>query len=87
MTTLAAEKTPQTGTTEIKSNGYIFTLRTARKNFTSCVSRQSIGQGTRYYTVILGGGGLGWIKRPDRILVNEIDLYIEKWGNAYKSNP
>jgi hypothetical protein len=39
-----------------------------------------IEQGERYYSVILGGGGLGWIKRPDRILLDEIDQYLEKWG-------
>ena len=64
---------------EIRRSGYIFTPRTARKNFTSCISGKPIQQETPYYTVILGGGGLGWIKRPDRILIEEIGQYIEKW--------
>jgi len=70
---------------EIKRSGYIFTPRTARRAFTSCVSGKPIEQGTGYYSVILGGGGLGWIRKPDRILLTEVDQYVEKWGNSYKS--
>jgi len=70
---------------EIKRSGYIFTPRTARRAFTSCVSGEPIERETKYFTVILGGGGLGWIRKPDRILLTEVDQYIEKWGNSYKS--
>jgi hypothetical protein len=64
---------------EIKRNGYIFTPRTATKTFTSCVNGKPIEKGTKYYSVIPGGGGLGWTKRPNRILLTEIDEYLEKY--------
>jgi hypothetical protein len=63
---------------EIYKGGYIFTLRKGTKDFTSAVSGESIAKGTQYYSVTRGGGGLGWLKFPDRINLNEIDAYLTK---------
>jgi hypothetical protein len=69
---------------EIKKDGYIFTPRIAKKSFSSCVSGKPIEKGMQYYAVVLGGGGLQWIAHPDRILLDEIDMYLEKWGIKFR---
>jgi len=68
---------------EVKLKGYIFTQREATKPFTSCVSGKLISRGMRYYSVVLGSGGMSWIAHPDRILLDEMDQYLMKWGNSY----
>jgi len=68
---------------EFKLKGYIFTQREATKPFTSCVSGKLINSGMRYYSVVLGSGGMSWIAHPDRILLDEMDQYLMKWGNVY----
>jgi len=51
---------------EIRRNGYIATLRRARKRHICRECRQPIEPGQEYYEVIRGGGGLGWHKYPKR---------------------
>jgi hypothetical protein len=53
-------------TKEIRRNGYIATLRKARtgKKCSSCGF--PIEPGQEHYEIVAGGGGLGWIKFPDR---------------------
>ena len=69
---------------EINRGGYIFTPRKARKDFISCISHKLIVRGSQYYAVTIGGGGLGSLKRPDRILLSEIDQYIQKYNWSVK---
>jgi len=65
---------------EVRKGGYIFTPRLAKKPFISCVSQSPINTGETYYSVVKGGGGLGWFKHPDRIHLTEIYEYLAKWG-------
>ena len=65
---------------EICRGGHIFTPRKARKDFNSLISHKAIFKGSQYYAVTIGGGGLGSLKRPDRILLTEIDQYCQKYN-------
>ena len=65
---------------EVKKAGFIFTPRKAHKDFTSCVSHTLIAKGSEYYSVFMAGSGLGGMKRPDRILLSEIDQYCQKYN-------
>jgi len=65
---------------EIKKAGFIFTPRKARKDFTSYISHKLIAKGSEYYSVFMAGSGLGGMKRPDRILLSEIDQYCQKYN-------
>lgn len=72
----------------IATNGYIFTLRRARKEFTCCVCQRSILLGDSYYEATLAGGGLGSLKFPERIHASEIGEFIKKKevNNGSQSN-
>ena len=65
---------------EVKKAGFTFTPRKARKDFISCISHKLIAKGSEYYTVFMAGSGLGGMKRPDRILLTEIDQYCQNAG-------
>jgi len=61
---------------EIRRNGYIATLRRARKGHTCRECRQPIQPEQEYYEVVKGGGGLGWLKFPDRCHPRCIEDYL-----------
>jgi hypothetical protein len=67
-----------TSTKEVRRNGYIAVLRKARKGFKCCGCGFPIGAGTEYYEVVAGGGGLGWLKLPDRLHTQCLEQYRER---------
>jgi len=62
----------------IATNGYIFTVRRARKEFICCICGREITRGESYYEVTIGGGGLGSLKLPERICLSEVGEFIKK---------
>ena len=62
----------------IRRNGYIATLRHARKGHKCSVCSYSIEPSQHYYEVVAGGGGLGWLKFPDRCHVGCLNQYLER---------
>jgi len=63
---------------EVSRNGYIATLRKARtgKKCTACGF--PIEPGQEYYEIVAGGGGLGWIKFPDRCHPECLENYLRR---------
>ena len=61
---------------EIRRKGYVATLRKARKGFKCCSCGFPIGPMTDYYEVVAGGGGLGWLKFPDRVHPECLERYL-----------
>ena len=53
----------------IVHNGKIATLTKARKQHACIECGDLIPPPMRYYTVVRGGGGLGWLKFPDRVCI------------------
>ena len=51
---------------EIRCNGYIATPRRARKEHKCSGCGYPIGPKQEYYEIVKGGGGLGWLKFPER---------------------
>lgn len=60
---------------EIKRNGYIATLRGARKKHICSVCGFPIEPSQHYYEVV-AGGGLGWLKFPDRCHACCLNQYL-----------
>jgi hypothetical protein len=63
---------------EIRRNGYIATLRQARKRHKCSGCGFLIEPGQEYYKVVAGGGGLGWIKFPDRCHPACLEDYLRR---------
>jgi len=63
----------------LREKGYIFTERKSKRTFTCAICKQVIEPDSIYYEVIKGGGGLGWIKHPDRIHLEEREQYLIKY--------
>jgi len=63
---------------DIRRNGYIATLRRARKDHHCSICGFLIEPGQEYYEVVAGGGGLGWLKFPDRCHVGCLNQYLER---------
>lgn len=63
---------------EIREAGRIATLTKARKPYHCSDCQEYILVGTYYYSVVIGGGGLGSIKFPDRIHIGCLDKYFER---------
>jgi hypothetical protein len=63
---------------EIKCNGYIATLREARKRHICSVCGFPIEPKKHYYEIVAGGGGLGWLKFPDRCHIGCLNQYLER---------
>jgi len=59
----------------VRRNGYIATLRKARTGKKCNTCGYPIEPGSWYYSVVLGGGGLGWLKFPDYVHTNCLDDY------------
>ena len=62
---------------EVRRNGYIATLRQARKGHKCSGCGFPIEPGQEYYEVVAGGGELGWIKFPDRCHYGCLNQYLE----------
>ena len=62
---------------QIITGGYIADLRVAKKYHQCEVCRKLIEMGTQYYTVVKGGGGLGWLKHPDRVHIDCLNDYLK----------
>ena len=58
--------------------GRIATLTTARKHHRCCVGGEYILPKTKYYSIVLGGSGLGSLKFPERCCVEHLPAYFEK---------
>jgi len=63
---------------DIRRNGHIATLRRARKEHHCSICGFPIEPGQEYYEVVAGGGGLGWLKFPDRCHVGCLNQYLER---------
>jgi len=63
---------------DIRRNGYIATLRRVRKEHRCSICGFLIEPGQEYYEVVAGGGGLGWLKFPDRCHVGCLNQYLER---------
>jgi len=73
-----AERLEHTGRPwHLVENGYIAQLRLERKGFKCHVCGYPIQPGNSYYTVVKGGGGLGWLKHPDRVHLECLERYLE----------
>ena len=73
----AMESTQHTEMSTIYRAGYICELRTARVSTHTCaVCKQVILKGAAFYTIVKGGGGLGWLKFPDRAHPACLDDYF-----------
>ena len=64
----------------IRRNGRIATLTLARKTFACAECTLPIPRRTRYYSVVLGGSGLGSIKFPDRIHIECVNKHLGNGG-------
>ena len=62
----------------IRRNGYIATLRKARTAKKCSECGLPIEPGSCYYEVVAGGGGLGWLKFPDRCHIDCLNQYLER---------
>lgn len=68
---------PELQTRELRQDGYIATLRRARVAHACRWCHQPIEAGQQYYEVVLGGGGLGWLKYPTRVHTSAcLDNYL-----------
>lgn len=54
----------------------IVTMAKARKAYKCHACGMPIEPGETHYTIVQGGGGLGWIKFPDRTHIDCIDNYF-----------
>jgi len=63
---------------EIRRNGYIATLRKARTGKKCASCGFPIEPGQEYYEIIVGGGGLGWLKFPDKCHPHCIESYFRR---------
>jgi len=61
----------------IRKNGYIVTVRKARKPHSCKECHQPIERGDEYCAVTLGGAGLGSLKFPDRVCRSCIEQFVE----------
>jgi hypothetical protein len=64
--------------------GFICELRTARK---ACVCRECKGvirKGEHYYHIVIGGGGLLSLKFPNRVQINCLDSFLERYREAWE---
>jgi hypothetical protein len=66
-----------TSTKEIRRNGYITTLRKARKGHKCLSCGFPIEPGQEYYEIVAVGGGLGWLKHPDRVHSGCLEEYLK----------
>ena len=62
----------------IRKEGRIATLTKAQKHHRCAVCQEFILPATHYYSVIVGGSGLGGIKSPSRVHPDCLDAYLEK---------
>jgi len=68
--------------TTIRRNGRIAELRQARKEYQCDQCKQVIKKRWLYYSVVIGGGGLGSLKYPDRCHVHCIRRFLDGQGNG-----
>ena len=62
----------------VRREGRIATLTKARKLHRCGVCQEYINKGDRYYSNIVGGGGLGAIKFPERCHIKCLEVYFER---------
>ncbi len=60
---------------QIFRGGYICDLRQGQKDHTCVVCKKLIPHDEYYYSIIKGGGGLSWLKQPDRVHAACLDRY------------
>ncbi len=66
----------------IRKEGRIAKLTRAQKYHRCAVCPEHIAPATQYYSVTVGGSGLGGIKFPTRIHIHCLDAYFEKVKRA-----
>jgi hypothetical protein len=64
--------------TKIAERGFIAELHTARNGHKCHACGLPIEIGSHYYSVIKGGGGLGWLKFPDRAHIECLEGYLRR---------
>ena len=64
--------------TLIAKEGWRAELTRARKLHRCCVCQEYINKKEQYYSIIIGGGGLGSIKFPERSHINCLDTFWAK---------
>ena len=72
-------------TTRIYRYGFICDLILAHK---ACVCNQCKGvirKGEHYYQIVIGGGGLQSLKFPNRVEVNCLDIFLERYHKAWET--
>lgn len=65
----------------IRQDGYIATLTKARKLHWCAVDGMPIHKGTHYYSIVIGGGGLGSLKHPDRVCYECVYKFFKRRKN------
>lgn len=63
---------------EVRCHGYIATRRTARKGHKCTQCGMPIEPKEEYYEVVRGGGGLGWLKFPERVHIDCLGELLER---------
>jgi hypothetical protein len=58
------------------TTGNIITMVKGRRGYKCCACGMPIKPGEMHYTIVQGGGGLGWLKFPDRCHPECLDNYL-----------
>ncbi len=64
--------------------GFIADLRRSRKYHRCDVCKGLICPNDMYYTIVIGGGGLGSLCRPDRVHVSHLVKYLEDMKKSWE---
>jgi len=70
---------------EIRRNGYVATLRKARKGHKCSACGFPIEPDQEYYEVVKGGGGLGWLKFPEHCHTGCLENYLGTRRNDHRN--
>lgn len=63
---------------DIRKEGHIATLTRSRKYHRCALCQEYINKGEQYYSITIGGGGLGSLKFPERTHSYCLDAFFER---------